>query len=580
MLGLAVLIVLPLLLSPYPAYVLTLALLNLISVVGLGLVMGYTGLVSLGHAGFAAIGAYGTALLTATVGLSYWLALPIGGVLAAAVGFLVGLPALRLPPLYLATVTWGFGQSVWLVALNWVGLTRGQNGLKVPPPEVLGHALRSQDMYWAVALASVLALVAAYRVTRTRPGRAMMALRESEVAAMAMGVDPRAYKTLAFTLSALYAGISGGLYVGVVRFINPDNFPFSASLFYVTMAVVGGMGSIAGAAVGAFALTVLPELLRGFVEYRELLTGIVLLGFLVFLPQGVAGFVRARLGTPRSISALDATVPATTHHHTAARDVLLRVEGITKTFGGVVALDRISLSVKAKAIHGLIGPNGSGKTTFFNVVTRLYDADRGSIALDGTDVLAMRAHDLARLGVARTFQNLELFPRLTVLENVLIGAHARLPVGVGGAILGRRTVREAEARGRREAREWLAFVGIKDGVDRPAGSLPFATQRLLEIARALAVQPRLILLDEPSAGLTFGEVEDLGMTIRRIRDDLGVTVVLVAHTMRLVFGLSDVVSVLDHGVKIAEGPAQSIRANPDVIRAYLGEDTAAADSHA
>jgi branched-chain amino acid transport system ATP-binding protein len=253
-------------------------------------------------------------------------------------------------------------------------------------------------------------------------------------------------------------------------------------------------------------------------------------------------------------------------------DTILRVQGVTRRFGGVVALDGVSLEVASGTIHGLIGPNGSGKTTLFNVITRVYAPERGTVVFDGANLLAARAHDLAPMGIARTFQNLELFPRLTVRENVLIGMHRRLRVGIGGAVLGLPGVRAIEAEGRRTADDLLAFVGIREGFERQAGSLPFAQQRLLEIARALAAQPRLLLLDEPSAGLTFAEIEDLSGIIRRIRDDLHITIVLVAHTMRLVFGLSDVVSVLDHGVTIAAGSPESVRRSPEVIRAYLGED--------
>jgi ABC-type branched-subunit amino acid transport system ATPase component/ABC-type branched-subunit amino acid transport system permease subunit len=577
---LVVLAVLPAFFPPYPKYVLILGLLNVIAAAGLALVMGYAGLVSLGHAGFVAIGAYATVLLTTSLGLPFWLALPAGSMLAGAVGFFIGLPALRLPPLYLATVTWGFGQSVWLVALNWVGLTNGQNGLKAPAPRILGYALTPEDMYWVVSAVTALALVAAHRITRARPGRALMAIRESEVAATAMGVDARAYKALAFTLSALLAGASGGLYVGVVRFINPDNFPFYASLLYVTMNVIGGMGSLAGAMIGALALTVLPELLRGFVEYRELLTGVALLGFLVFLPHGIVGLARSRgtAGGSPFLTTATAILPPARQRTGTISVPLLRVDGVTRRFGGVVALDNVGLEVRAGTIHGLIGPNGSGKTTLFNVITRLYAPDHGRIEFDGMNLLAVPAHDLAPLGIARTFQNLELFPRLSVRENVLIGMHRQLRVGVVGAALGLRAVRAIEAGGKRDAEALLEFVGIREGFDRRAGSLPFAQQRLLEIARALAARPRLLLLDEPSAGLTFGEVEELSGIIRRIRDDLGVTIVLVAHTMRLVFGLSDVVSVLDHGVTIATGRAEAVRSNPEVIRAYLGEEAAPANA--
>ncbi|HXF83174.1 MAG TPA: branched-chain amino acid ABC transporter ATP-binding protein/permease [bacterium] len=582
LLTLGALLLAPLWLPPYHHYVLTLILLNVITVVGLALVMGFTGLVSLGHAGFVAIGAYATVLLT-RAGLSYWMALPAGVLLSGCIGYLIGLPALRLQPLYLATVTWGFGQSVWLIALNWVSLTNGQNGLKMAAPALAGRPLAPEDLYWPVLAVAVGGLLAAYRVTKTRPGRALMALRESEVAAMTLGVSARAYKTLAFALSAIYAGSAGGLYVGVVRYINPDNFPFHVSLLYVTMAVVGGMGSLAGAVVGATMLTGLPELLRGFVEYRELIGGVLLLAFLVFVPHGLVGIfgprIRASHRVPMPPQAAGVPAPSgpvasgdgrSPGPGTAARAEWLRITEVTKTFGGVVALDQVSLVVAPHTIHGLIGPNGSGKTTLFNVVTRLEEPDGGAITLGEHDLLSCPADRLAALGIARTFQNLEVFPRLTVLENVLVGMHARLPVTMTSAVLGTPASRRAEAEARAEALRWLAFVGFQGDPAVPVGTLPFARQRAIELARALAVRPRLLLLDEPSAGLTFGEVEELARVIRRIRDELGTTVILVAHTMRLVFGLCETVTVLDHGIKIAEGSPLEVRRHPEVIRAYLG----------
>lgn len=575
------------LLPEYPLFVLSLALVNIAAVQGVNLVMGYAGQVSLGHAGFAAIGAYVAALLAIHAAVPFWGGLVIGAGAAGVAGYLLGFPALRLSPLYVAMVTFGFGQCVMLVAQNWVDVTRGPNGLTVPPPSLFGRELTPADFHLVIVAAVVALFWWARNIVQSRVGRAFVAIRESELAARTMGVHPAQYKTVAFAVGAVYAGVSGGLYAGLSQFINPDAFVFPVSIAYVTMGILGGLGSLAGPALGGTLLTILPEALRGAQEYKEFLTGLLLLLLLIFLPRGITGLVAGfpshdvplpTSGRVPSAAPAGAPRPATS----AARHPVLELEGLSVRFGGLWALQRVALAVWPREILGLIGPNGAGKTTLFNAVTGLYRVEDGSIRLEGRDLHALPAHARARLGIARTFQNLEIFREMSVLDNVLAGMHGRLQTRWLGTSLRTRPERLEERAAEDEARRLLDFVGLGDAAGRPAESLSFGHQRLLEIARALAARPRLLLLDEPAAGLSAGEIGHLTAVIRRLRDEGGITVLLVAHTMRLVMGVSDRVVVLDHGEKIAEGTPAEVRVDRQVIAAYLGShhETAGGEGHA
>jgi branched-chain amino acid transport system ATP-binding protein/branched-chain amino acid transport system permease protein len=573
----------PLFLPNYPLFVLSLAIVNTIAVLGVNVVMGHAGQISLGQAGFSAIGAYATALLAVNLDVSYWLAVPLGALLAAVSGYILGLPALRLGPLYVSMVTFGFGLIVVIIVQNWYELANGPNGMVVPPPVFFGRELFPREFHVAIVAVAAVLFLLARNIVDSKHGRAFIAIRESELAARGMGVNLAHYKTTAFALGAFAAGISGGLFAGLAQFVNPDAFVFPVSILYVTMGILGGINTLVGAAIGGAMLTALPELLRGAAEYKDFLTGFLLLLLLIFLPNGIVGFIRERfVPPPAKVDSSDGprvvahTVLPTTlqRRGRSENDVLLKVENLGVSFGGLRALQNVSLALSSDEILSVIGPNGAGKTTLFNLISGLNRPDTGTVVLDGVDITGTSAHSRAQLGIARTFQNLDLFGEMTVLDNVRVGAHTRLKSSLLQAALRTGSERAEEARYRDVAMDLLQFVGLRPYANQKASSLAFGHQRLLEIARALASAPKLLLLDEPAAGLNSSELDFLMELIRRIREEFGISVLLIGHTMRLVMMLSNRVIVLDHGVQLAEGPPAEIQNNDRVIEAYLGADDA------
>ena len=541
--------------------------------------------------------------------LSFWLALPLAAGLAAFFGILFGAPTLRLRGDYLAIVTLGFGEIVPIVVRNWSDLTNGAAGLNgVAAPRFFGHSFGVNSVpYYYVAIVMVAMLIfISIRLRDSRIGRAWMAIREDEIAAAAMGVDRTKFKLLAFAIGAAFAGMTGVFYVAKLQTATPEMFGFPVSVMILVMVVFGGIGSVWGVVLGAFILQLLQswwlqdltqwthvlgravgsEILQkaDFVQSIELIFGIILVVMMLFRRQGLIPAVRPQKAltfdqqhaeirrggfTDMALQGLGGEA------RTGA--IALDVKGVTVRFGGLTALDKVDIAVPAGGVVAVIGPNGSGKSTLFNVITGLVEAEAGSIIFHGAEMMHLPPHEILAKGIARTFQNLRLFTNLTVMENALIGQHARLSTGVMRAILRPRSTRVEEVAAREWAMEVFAIFGnrLTPRIGQVVSGLSYANRRRIEIARALASRPRILLLDEPTAGMNPAETLELAEQIKSL-NGLGLTVLLIEHKLDVVTTLADTVYVLDHGEVIAKGTPVEVRQDEEVLRAYLGRNAQAA----
>ncbi|MFD1927058.1 ATP-binding cassette domain-containing protein [Sporosarcina siberiensis] len=552
-------------------------LITYIVILGLNLLVGLSNQLSLGHVGFYAIGAYFSAILTMTLGLNFFVSIMISGLIAAVFGAVVALLSLRAKGPYLAMVTIAFGELVSIIANRWVNVTGGPAGIKTSVPSLFGLELGPIQYMWFIGLLAIIFTAGATNIFRGRFGRTFTAFGNSEVASEVLGINVRNWKILAFSVSAFLAGVGGGLFAFQNQFISSTTFELNLSIMFLIAVIIGGSGTKIGPIIGTVVIVGLPQFLHNFVDYHLMIFGGILLIALILLPDGIVGAF-AKLSYFKKFSSEKVNTELGILHDDREAKIdlpegingkLLELKNISMHFGGLRAIDDVDIEVLGGTVHGVIGPNGSGKSTTVNVLSGVYMPTGGNLLWKGKNITKYAPHGIAREGITRTFQNLQLFEDMSVLQNVMVGFHRHFKTGFLKNLIYLGQVSKEERYYAQKAYDLLRIVGLEERVHEKASDLPYGEQRLVEIARGLALKPDLLILDEPAAGASPKEIEKIMDVIQRLKS-AGLSIILVEHHMDIVMNVCDYITVLDFGKKICEGTPETIQKNPSVIDAYLG----------
>ncbi len=546
--------------------------------IGYNIALGYCGMVTFSAAALFGVGAYASAVAITRYGMPFGVGVLCGILVSSLVSLVVSIPAIKVKGDYLALVSIGVLEIMQQIMIGWQSATGGSVGFNVARWKILGLPLDLRGKYYAIFVVMVLCLVFQRNLVKSRWGRDFKAMRDNEITAGGLGINYPLYRVFGFLFSAGLSGLAGAVYASFIGYLSPDSFGFSFSLFVLLMVVVGGSGTLSGPVIGAAIATIIPEFFNASPDLKQIVYGLLLVVLTQVLPGGLVGTAKKFFHEIDDNIFVDedsrkGVFNLSDHKVSSTCDTenILTIRGLTKCYGGLTAVNALNMTVKRGTIHSLIGPNGAGKTTTVNMITGIERPTAGAVEFNGNDITGIRMWDLIHKGVSRTYQHVRLFAGMSVIDNVVVGERLSYSHNLLGALFRTRKMRREERASYEAAMDYLRVIGLGEKLNDAPGSLSSGQQKLLELARALCMKPELLVLDEPCAGLTETETEQFSGLITKIRN-AGISVLLIEHHMSLVMEISDYITVLDYGKEIAEGTPEMIAPNPEVRRAYLGEE--------
>ena len=548
--------------------------------IGYDISAGYCGMLTLSAAAIFGAGAYASAITIATLHLPFLVGMLAAMVVTGLISFLISLPAYKVKGHYLALISLGILEIVHRILNDWTSLTKGAAGFFLPSWTIFGIRLTNYSKYYVIFFFLILAILFQWGLIKSHWGRDFIAVKNDEIAAAGVGINNRKYKVIALLISSMIIGVAGSLYASYSEYISPDTFGFYLTILVLLMVVIGGMGTLSGPAIGVVVVTIIPEFFNASPDLKQIVFGALLIVLTQILPGGIAGSVKKRfraIEDNRHIQNIGNRPPISIEKYkvdAGGPENILEVKNLTRRFGGLTAVGNLDLTVKRGTVHSLIGPNGAGKTTTVNMITGIDKPTEGSIKFNGENITGMEPFLTVKRGIARTYQHVRLFKDMRVIDNVAMGGRIYYTYSMANAIFHSLKKRKEERETYLEAYDCLKLIGLEDKSNFDPGSLSAGQQKLLEIARALCEKPRLMVLDEPCAGLNEAEVAELSVIIKKIKE-VGITVLMIEHHMSIVMGISDYITVIDYGKKISEGTPAEVSVDPAVRKAYLGEEVEA-----